>query len=130
MKRNFKKSDGRKKIVMQGKGREYSDVSKEIEKIFFQWLQWAGVSPLDFYTSLKKEPYNIAEQTLDNGDVSVVINAGFLPAGAPLIWEKNGCVGIDDFHANVLLLLLYIAAHCENRAFKKEVSRFCDRLIA
>mgnify|MGYP000848152659 CR=1 FL=1 len=124
------KSFGKKKIVMQGKGKEYSDISREIEQTFFQWLQWAGVSEQDFYKALINEPYVIAESTMENGDVSVTIHAGFLSVGAPLIWEKLGGTDIDDFHANVLLLLSYVASHCENKKFGKEVSAFCDRLIA
>lgn len=129
-KSNFYKKNFNKKKVMFGKGKEYSEVSREVENTFQSWLSFSGVDEDEFDRRMKAEPYRVEESINGDGDIEINIFAGDRQVIVPLIFQPNGGGNIDDFIVNALLVLSHIASRYEDKSFEKAVGIFADKMIA
>jgi len=130
MKKYFNNKNGNQKVVYgKGKGKKYSDVSRETENMFYAWLAYAGIEEDEFYKRISRKPCKIVENINTNGDIEINIFAGFSQVIVPLVWQKNGSSSLDDFLVNVLLIFSYVAARLEDKNFEKAVTVFADRMI-
>lgn len=125
----MKKKFGKRK-VLHGKGKEYSEVSHEIEQTFRNWLAYAGIDEAEFDRRMSCKPHKVEERINEDGDIEVNIYAGFVKVIPPLIFQLNGGGSLDDFLVNALLLFAHIAARYEDKSFEKAVGEFADRMIA
>lgn len=111
--------------IISGKGKEWSEVAREIEALFAQWLDFSGLSELEFAARLASRPIRIEERvTYYDGSREVAISAGFRPIGAPLVWDAKGTVSLEDFHCETILLLFCMAGRCGDKSFEAEVRRY------
>lgn len=115
--------------IISGKGDEWSKVAREIEGVFYQWLEYSGLDEMTFQTRISQNPYRIEERVMDNADRETTVYAGFRPVGEPLIWQADGGVSLEDYHCNLILLLFFMAGKCSNKALETEVRRFGNTLV-
>lgn len=115
--------------IIHGKGKEWSEVARETEGVFYQWLGFSGMSEGVFLGRISQKPYRIEETKFDNGDRSITVYAGFRPVGEPLLWEAAGAVSLEDFHCNAILMLFFMAGKCPNKDLEREVDRFGKTLL-
>lgn len=115
---------------MFGKGKEYSEVSREVENTFQSWLSFSGVDEAEFDRRMKAKPYRVEESINGDGDIEINIFAGDRQVIVPLIFQPNGGGNIDDFIVNALLVLSHIASRYEDKSFEKAVGIFADKMIA
>jgi len=120
-----------KKIIFgKGKGKEYSDISRELENTFRCWIEYADIETEEFDRRMKAEPHKIEESINKDGDIEINIYAGGDLVIVPLVFPVNGGGVLDDFIVNALLLLSLIASRYESKSFEKAVSIFADRMVA
>lgn len=119
-----------KKKVMFGKGKEYSEVSREVENTFQSWLSFAGVSEAEFDRRMKVMPHRVEESINGDGDIEINIFAGDKQVIAPLVFQLNAGGNIDDFIVNALFLFSYIASRYKDKSFEKSVGSFADKMVA
>lgn len=119
----------RKIIYGKEKAKEYNAVSKEIEEIFSNWLDFAGLDVGEFDRRMKAEPHRVEESINVDGDIEINIFAGNEKVIVPLIFQPRSGGNLDDFIVNTLLLFSHIAARYESKSFEKAVTVFADRMI-
>lgn len=124
------KNKGGKRNVLYGNGKEYSEVSREIEETFHGWLAYAGMDEAEFDRRMSRQPHKVEEGINEDGDIEVNIYAGFMRVIPPLIFQPSGGGSLDDFLVNALLLFSHIAARYEDKRFEKAVGDFAERMIA
>lgn len=94
----------RKIIYGKEKAKEYNAVSKEIEEIFSNWLDFAGLDVGEFDRRMKAEPHRVEESINVDGDIEINIFAGNEKVIVPLIFQLRSGGNLDDFIVNTLLL--------------------------
>ena len=129
-KKNFYKKNNDKKKIVFGKGKEYSEVSREVENTFKSWLSFAGISEDEFDCRMKETPHRVEESINGDGDIEINIFAGNKQVIVPLIFQPSGGGSIDDFIVNALFLFSYIASRYKDKGFEKAVGIFADKMIA
>lgn len=115
--------------IISGKGNEWSKVAREIEGVFYQWLEYSGLSETAFQVRISQKPYRLEEKVFANADRETILYAGFRPVGEPMIWQANGKISLEDYHCNLILLLFFMAGKCPNKDFENEVCRFGNTLL-
>lgn len=117
--------------IMYGKGKEYSEVSRELESAFHAWLSYAGMDEAEFDLRMSVKPHKVEECVNENGEIEINIYAGFKKAIAPLLFRPSGggADELDNFLVNALLLLYFVASRYEDKSFEREVRVFADRMI-
>lgn len=128
--KNRKNNLSDKRKVMCGKGKEYSEVSREVENTFKSWLSFAGIDEAEFDRRMKSKPYKVEESINKDGDIEINIYAGNERVIVPLIFQPSGGGNLDDFIVNALLVFSHIASRYEDKSFEKSVASFADRMIA
>jgi len=127
----FNNRKPQKKIVFgKGKGKEYSEVSRELENTFRRWIEYAEIDTEEFDRRMKAEPHKVEENINKDGDIEINIYAGGDVVIVPLVFPVNDGGVLDDFIVNALLLLSLIASRYESKSFEKAVSLFADRMVA
>lgn len=115
--------------ILHGKGKEYGDISKEIESTYFQWLSYSHLTEESLRDIMKSAPYSVAESEDEQGNKKISFFAGFAPVGEPILWLKDGNVELDDFRVSSLLLLTYIGTKFNIPAFTNEVKKLYDKVV-
>lgn len=115
--------------IISGHGKEWSEIARETEGVFRQWLEFSGLTETDFAIQISRKPYRVEERTYENGDRAISVCAGFRSVGEPLLWQAAGTVSLEDFHCNAILLLFLMTGRCANKEFEAEVERFGKTLI-
>lgn len=117
------------KKIMYGKGKEYSEISREIESTFISWLSFAGIDETEFDRRMKRKSYKIEESINENGDVEINIYAENEKVIVPLIFQPSSGGNIDNFYVDALLVLSHIASRYEDKSFEKVVNDFANKII-
>jgi len=123
-----KKERHKKTIISADKGKEYSDISRELEATYYNWLAYSGLTEERLKDKLNYSPIQIEERTGEVWAKEICIYSGFALIGEPLAWDKNSGCPLDEFRVNALLLLALISSKTGNDAFSKEVKRFSASL--
>lgn len=120
-----------KKVVYgKGKGKEYSEVSREIENTLRSWLEYAKIDTEEFDRRMKAEPHRVEESINNDGNIEINIYAGDEVVIVPLVFPVNSGGKLDEFIVNALLVLSHVASRYECKSFEKAVSLFADRMVA
>ena len=115
--------------ILSGKGKEYSEVSKETEAIFHNWLNFSGVQENEFDDYMKAKPHKVQECINEDGNIEIGIFAGEQQILSPLLFQVRSGGSLDDFIVNALLLFSYIAARYTDKSFDEAVKKFADRMV-
>lgn len=125
----MKRRKNKNKVIYGSqKAKEYNAVSREIESLFIDWLDFAELSQAEFGERLKKEPHMIKESINADGDMEINIYAGNEKVIAPLVFLSGSGDSSDNFLVNALLLLFYAATKYNNKSFENAVKAFSERM--
>lgn len=111
MKANFKR-DKREQlpIILSGKGKEWSEVSNEINNELYNWLSFSKLSmdELNQYMQSKDFTFEIVE--VENGNRGIIFIADNNIVGTPVMYEKRSGYNAKDFLVDAMLLFLHIGS--------------------
>ena len=110
------------KIVM-GKGKEYSKVSREVERNFRSWLVASSVSEDEFLKAVEVDDFML--NLYSNGDRTHIVfhNAnGYI--AAPLMWRKESGIAYEEFKTDAGLLLFAVVGKCKKEESKQKIRKF------
>lgn len=130
MKKIFIDKNEKKDIILGGKGAEYSEVSRELEQTFCDWIQFANVEECEFAQRIKNEPHHIEKNINAAGEIEINISAGGESVIVPLVYVPSEADSYGRFIVNALLLLQYIASRYENKSFKKAADEFTRKMYS
>lgn len=117
------------KKIIYGQGKEYSEVSREVESTFQNWLAASKIDEVEFDTRMKLTPHRIDECINSEGLTEINIYAGNQKVIIPLLHQGDASGSIEDFIINALFLLSYIASRYSDKDFEKAVIKFADNMI-
>lgn len=127
-----KKKGSGQKAVVYGKGKEYSEVSREVEQTFLNWLAFDGISVEGFDRRMQMRPHRVEERVNEAGDVEINVYAGFSKVITPLVFPASAGASVealDDFLVDAIFLLYHVASRYEDKSFEKAVEAFGKRML-
>ena len=114
-------------MILKGKGNDFSDVAKEMEEVFTNWISYSGLTEAEFDAALAVGKSHVIKEHSDsqgNKLVSIVVDGKEI--GQPFLWVCDGNVALDDFYVNTILLLLVVASRYVDKSFERAVTKFAD----
>lgn len=109
--------------VMTGKGKAYSEVAREIEASFHNWLLASGINESDFISAVDGDDLYLTFWA-DNEVAITVLHKIDGEIAMPLIWQKGNGIRFESYKVDTALLLLYVAAKCGNIKSKEKIRDF------
>ena len=100
--------------IIQGKGKEFSRISVEIEQQFKLWLNLSKLNEGDLSSILDKNDFQI-ELIKDIGYECVVLKRRNLIIGEPFIWDINTGVQYERYWVELGLILYHFCSKTKNR---------------
>lgn len=128
IRKKFIDKNEKKDIILGGKGKEYSAVSRELEQTFFAWLAFADVEECEFSQRINALQLNIEKFENHAGEVEINIMAGHERVIAPLVHIPSDEENYDRFIVNALLLLQYVASRYDNKALRQAIDLFTRKM--
>lgn len=109
--------------IFAGKGKEYCEVSAEIENEFLAWLECCNLTRTDFLKEVDSKwfclnyvcEYDFAEISMSNDNGKI---------GIPFIWERDKNIPFETFSVEAGLLLAYISSMCHSELTKQKFTTF------
>ena len=111
------------KKVLMGKGKEYSEVSKEVETNFSNWLAASNISEQELLSLIDRNDFHLTFWSDENAAITV-LHKHDGEVGMPLIWQKDSGIDYESYRTDVGLLLMLIESKCKNESSKQKIKKF------
>jgi len=112
--------------VANGKGIQYSTISREVENNFKKWLDYSGLKENECFSMISNGSSAIHLEE-DSEYTHVYIMSESKSIGEPFIWQKNSKVPYKAFWLDLMLFLSYMASQSECERFLKTVKEFSEK---
>lgn len=118
------RKNGKKSInILADNGNEWSDVAREIESIYFNWLDASELDENEFISSICEEDMYLTYFE-DERMALTIFHHSCGEIGMPMVWQVENEIPLDSYKTDTALLLLYIAGKCNNKLVTDKIESF------
>ena len=112
-----------KKNIIFGKGKAYSEISREVETNYKSWLAASNLYEDEFLERVNRN--DLFPSFYMNSEEAILALHNFEgEIGHPLIWRKGNEVHLKDYIMDAALLMTYVVNRCENTRAKQKLTDF------
>lgn len=119
----------KRKVIYGKKGREYNAVAGEIERYYYEWLAFAGVTEREFFEKINRGSHQITKTEAEDGEIQINVFADRERVIVPLVYQPSVGNSKKEFFVNAALVLFCAAKRSGNKNFEKCVSEFFKNYI-
>lgn len=116
----------KKKVILSGSGKEWSEESTAIMDAFAQWLSMSGLKEAECLSRIEGNTFEIYYQRKDDkAAIALIDEAGGI--GVPFPWWNESGIPFEHYITDAALLLLHIGSLCNNETTLKKINDFAMR---
>lgn len=109
--------------ILEGRGKEYSEVAREMEQTLARWLRASNISERELLDRIDGDFFDLSFfRDLNSAQIALVDDEGAI--GMSFLWWKGHGVDYKNYKTNAALLLFVLASKCRNPVSKKKIEYF------
>lgn len=116
--------NGKNRInILADSGIEWSDVAREIEALYNNWLGASDLEEFEFISSVCADDMYLTYFE-DARMALTIFHHSCGEIGMPLVWQVESGILLDSYKTDTALLLLYIAGKCNSKLVAEKIEHF------
>lgn len=112
--------------ILADKGSEWSDIAREFEEIFYNWLDASELNEEDFVSAICKDDMYLTYFE-DEKMALTIFHHSCGEIGIPLVWQIENGIPLEAYKTDTALLLLFIAGKCKAQETKDRIEGFVKK---
>lgn len=109
--------------ILADKGNEWSDIAREFEEIFYNWLDASELEEEDFVSAICKDDMYLTYFE-DERMALTIFHHSCGEIGMPLVWQIENGIPLEAYKTDTALLLLFIAGKCQKKEVENKIRAF------
>ena len=111
------------KKILVNEGKEYSEISREVEANYSAWLCASEISEADFLERINSSDMYLT-YFADKNMALTIFHHATGEIAMPLTWQSQSNIALEEYKTDAALLLMRVASKCSNKESEKKIKEF------